>query len=62
VGKGVFAAWQDEQNFQKVSIGPHGELTWSDEIELCPDSLYLEITGQSPEQAFPNLIIEVQQA
>lgn len=59
VGKGVFAAWNDAAAFQGVTVGPYGELAWSDEIELCPDALYFEITGQTPEQAFSTLYAEI---
>ena len=55
VGKGVFTLWNDATSFEKVSIGNSGEIRWSDEVELCPDSLYIEITGKSPEEIFPNL-------
>jgi len=55
VGKGVFALWNDATAFEKVSIGKSGEIRWNEEVELCPDSLYLEITGKSPEEVFPNL-------
>lgn len=58
VGKGVFALWNDVQTFQAVHIGSYGELSWSDEVELCPDALYMTVTGQSPEQLFPNLQFE----
>ena len=54
-GKGVFSLWNDYEAFRGVQIGPAGELAWGDEIDLCPDSLYLEVTGQSPEEAFPRL-------
>ena len=54
-GKGVFALWDDYSAFEKVYIGEHGQIAWSDEIDLCPDALYMRITGQSPEQLFPAL-------
>jgi hypothetical protein len=54
-GKGVFALWNDYGAFEKVYIGENGQIAWSDEIDLCPDALYIEITGQSPEQLFPTL-------
>ncbi|HUG91619.1 MAG TPA: DUF2442 domain-containing protein [Planctomycetaceae bacterium] len=54
-GKGVFACWSDPGVFESVSIGPGGEIRWSDQVDLCPDALYLEITGRSPEEVFPNL-------
>lgn len=58
VGKGVFKLWNDHRAFQKVYIGSHGEIAWSDKIDLCPDAIYLEITGKTPEQVFPNLQTE----
>ena len=54
-GKGVFQAWNDHCFFEKVSLGPHREIRWNDEIELCADSLYLRLTGKSPEDLFPRL-------
>jgi hypothetical protein len=57
-GDGVFAAWADAAVFENVSIGPHGEISWSDEIDLCPDALYLELTGKAPEDIFPKLRAE----
>lgn len=54
-GKGVFALWNDYQEFQKVYIGPSGEIAWSDQIDLCPDAIYLKITGKQPENIFPKL-------
>jgi hypothetical protein len=61
VGKGVFVAWENEQEFEKAHIGPSGEIFWSEEIEMCPDALYLWITGKRPEDLFPRLRELVQQ-
>ena len=55
VGKGVFALWNDYNAFRKVKIGSSGELSWSDLVDICPDSLYLKITNQEPEDLFPIL-------
>jgi hypothetical protein len=55
VGKGVFALWQDRRAFENVRIGPSGELVWGDQVDLCPDSLYLKATGKKPEDLFPSL-------
>jgi hypothetical protein len=52
-GKDVFALWNDCRQFRSVHIGPGGELAWSDEIDLCPDAIYLKITGMKPEDLFP---------
>ena len=55
VGKGVFRKWEDYQAFSQVKIGPTGELAWGDELDLCPDALYLKVTGRQPEDLFPSL-------
>lgn len=55
VGKGVFELWNDYREFQKVYIGPGGEIAWGDQIGLCPDALYLKITGKQAEDIFPRL-------
>ena len=43
VGKGVFAFWNNYEDFKNVKIGSSGELVWSDQVDLCPDSLYLNL-------------------
>ena len=55
VGKGVFAVWRDRHAFEQVRLGSSGELVWGDQIDLCPDSLYLKLTGKTPEDIFPAL-------
>ncbi len=55
VGKGVFALWNDYREFQKVHIGPGGEIAWNDQIDMCPDAIYLKITGKKPGELFPKL-------
>ena len=56
-GKGVFAYWTIAGNFERVSIGPSGSIQWTDAIDLCPDSLYMQITGKSPAEVFPSLAV-----
>ena len=53
VGRGVFALCGDIHVFEQVRIGSFGELVWGDQIDLCPDSLYLMATGKKPEDVFP---------
>jgi hypothetical protein len=55
VGKGVFALWEDYTAFQAVYIGGSGEIAWGEQIDICPDAAYLQITGKTPEEVFPNL-------
>ena len=54
-GVGVFALWNDYREFQKVHIGTSGEIAWNEQIDICPDSTYLKITGKNPEDIFPKL-------
>ena len=54
-GQGVFKAWEDEKFFRQVHVGPARQIRWNDEIELCPDAIYLKLTGKTPEDLFPNL-------
>lgn len=53
VGKGVFVAWNDPKQFARVRLGDFGEPVWDGDIDLCPDALYLEVTGQTVEELFP---------
>ncbi len=46
-GQGVFAAWNEPDYFKKLHIAPHRAITWDDELELCPDALYMELTSKS---------------
>jgi len=55
VDKEIFSAWRDPKHFASVKIGHGGRsLEWPDEIDLCADALYLEITGMKVEELFPN--------
>jgi Protein of unknown function (DUF2442) len=55
-GKGVFSAWNRQGCFEEVFIAEEsGALAWPGGIDLCPDSLYEELTGRAlPEQAASN--------
>lgn len=54
-GRGVFDLWNRSGEFEKVTIGPSGEVRWNDDVDLCPDALYMQITGKSPVDFFPGL-------
>lgn len=55
VGKGVFGLWRDPLVFEQVRIGSSGELIWGEQVDLCPDALYLKVTGKKPEDLIPAL-------
>lgn len=52
-GRGVFKQWDQPNAFEQVSIGSGGELRWGEELDLCPDALYMRLTGKSVEELFP---------
>ena len=53
-GRGVFRAWDEQGCFESVHVAPHRAIAWNDEIELCPDALYLELTGNSSFDEIPS--------
>ncbi|MCG3155789.1 MAG: hypothetical protein DKINENOH_02397 [bacterium] len=62
VGQGVFAAWQDSAFFNRVHLGEGRQIRWSEDVELCPDSVYMRLTGKTPEELFPQLKRELAHA
>ena len=46
-GKGVFEAWLDPEFFQNVRIVDNDTVLWGDDIDLCPDALYMDLTGKA---------------
>ena len=54
-GRGVFAAWNERRFFEDVRIDDSGALAWGNHLDLCPDALYLRLTGKTPEEVFPKL-------
>ena len=49
VGEGVFKAWEDRDFFENVHIADRAVM-WGDEIDLCPDALYMRLTGVNLEE------------
>ena len=54
-GRGVFKAWTDRKVFERVQVDRSGAIVWNEELEICPDALYLRLTGKAPEDLFPAL-------
>jgi hypothetical protein len=46
---GVFAVWRDYDFFRRAHVGECGELCWDDQLDFCPDALWLQVTRQEPE-------------
>jgi hypothetical protein len=54
-GRGVFNQWMKEGVFERVKITSCGALEWPGELDLCADSIYMRLTGKTPEEVFPSL-------
>jgi hypothetical protein len=54
-GRGVFSAWEDRSVFESVCVDESGTIEWEGGLDLCPDSLYLRLTGMRPDELFPKL-------
>ena len=55
VGQGVFKAWDASGYFQTARITEYGSVAWGDvdDIELCPNALYMRLTGKSIDEILP---------
>jgi hypothetical protein len=51
-GKEAFSAWRDPEFFEQVHIGKYRQIRWNDDIELCPDAVYMQLTGKTPAEYF----------
>jgi hypothetical protein len=54
-GRGVFASWLVPGVFEQCRLSDAGVPEWPGELDLCADSLYLQLTGKSAGEIFPNL-------
>ena len=61
-GRGVFEKWNEPGFFKKVYITATGAIAWGDEIDLCPESLYIDLTGKSVEDVMPGVRFRMQDA
>jgi hypothetical protein len=50
----AFKVWNDAGNFEKVFIADNGRcIAWNDELELCPNALYLDVIKKTYEEYAP---------
>ena len=61
-GRGVFEKWNEPGFFKNVYIAATGAIAWGDEIDLCPESLYIDLTGKSVEEVMPGVRFRMQDA
>ena len=50
VNQGVFKNWDINNLFNQVYINEAGAIAWNDDIDICPDSVYLRLKGLTFEQ------------
>ncbi len=55
-GRGVFEAWSEREVFDAVTVNESGAVVWPGEIDLCPDALYIRLTGRQAQEIFPSLM------
>lgn len=54
-GNGVFAPLADEAFFRRASLGDQGRtLTWPGELDFCADALWMQVTGKTAQELFPD--------
>lgn len=51
--EGIFKDWRDRKFFETVGFNKHGAIAWGDNIELCPNALYMELTGKPVTELMP---------
>ena len=49
----MFSAWQDSTFWRSVHITDYRAIAWNDDLELCPDSIYMDLTGRTLREIYP---------
>jgi len=58
----VFVAWNDRARIAGVHITDYDAIAWENEPELCPDALYMQLTGKSLTDVMPHALAVVDDA
>jgi hypothetical protein len=53
--KGVFSFWNEYENIKNARVIDGRYISWGDEIDIDADSLYIIVSGKTPEDLFPLL-------
>ena len=54
-GQGSCKAWDDRAFFEQVHLTQDGAIGWPDDLDICPDQVYFDLTGKTPEEMMPGL-------
>jgi hypothetical protein len=41
--------------FKQIDTAEDETIYWNEEVELCPDAMYMKLTGRKPEEVLPRL-------
>ena len=52
-GKGVFSAWDDRAFFESARLDESRAVRWGEDIDVCSDAIYMEITGKTVDEVLP---------
>lgn len=55
VGRGVFVVWEKPGVFERVAVTSEGAVEWPGGIDMCPDAIYLRMTGKKAKVLFATL-------
>ncbi len=61
-GRGVFVAWNDRTFFEAVRVVDGGAIAWGDDLDICPDALYMELTGKSVTEVMSGAQVAIENA
>ena len=61
-GRGVFAAWNDRTFFETVRVTEGDAIAWGDDLDICSDALYMELTGKSVTEVMPGAQVAIENA
>ena len=50
VGRGQFKDWDNKSPFETVQLIRHGIISWNEDLDMCPDSMYLRIKNLTFEE------------
>ena len=53
--RGMFKAWNVRACSESVHIASNGAIAWDETIELCPDAIYLRLTGKAVDELMPRV-------